>query len=107
MEDKHNSVQGNEPIAVPYVVYRDAIAHDRWAIKGLIIALVITIFLLFASNAIWIYYWNQFDYASEETTTTVDSEGEGIANYVEGNVVGNGGVIIGEDNSTDSEEHSD
>lgn len=98
-----NNDNENTPVSVPYVVYRDAMAHDRWAIKGLVIALIVTILLLFASNAIWLYYWNQFDYATEETITTVDSEGDGIANYTGGD----GGVIYGEGNGSEDNENSD
>ncbi len=96
---EHENVMAKEPVSVPYVVYRDAMTHDRWAIRGLIIALLITIFLLFTSNAIWLYYWNQYDYANEETVTTVDSDGDGIATFIGGDVDGSGGVNIGEGDS--------
>ena len=87
--------QNEEFISVPYVVYRDAIAHDRWAIERLIKALIICVALIFASNGIWLYAWMQYDYVGEEVTTTVDSEGSGIANYTGGD----GGVIYGEGDS--------
>lgn len=99
----NNNDHENTPVSVPYVVYRDAMAHDRWAIKGLVIALIVTILLLFASNAIWLYYWNQFEYSAEETVTTVDSKGDGIANYTGGD----GGVIYGEGNGSESDQNTD
>ena len=83
--------QNNEMLTVPYVVHRDAIAHDRWVIKGLAIALIITVLLMFASNAIWLYFWNQYEYTSEEVVADVDSVGSGIANFTGGN----GGVVYG------------
>ena len=87
--------RNDTPIIVPYVVYRDAIADNRWVVKKLVIALIISIFLLFASNGMWLYVWNQYDYTTEETVTSVDSNGEGIANYTGGN----GGVTVGESDS--------
>lgn len=63
----------------------------------LVVALILTIVLLFVSNAIWAYVWLQYDYVDEwsaEETVTIDS-GEGNANYAN-----NGGSVInGENNS--------
>lgn len=90
-------VPATEPITVPYVVYSDRMWHDRWVIKWLVRALIVTIILLFVSNAIWLYAWNQYDYSGSETevVTTVDSEGDGVANYTGHD----GGVMIGEGDS--------
>lgn len=85
-----NYTEKSEPIYVPYIVHRDAVSHDRWIIRRLITALIICVVLMFASNAAWLYVWNQYDYSSEETI--VDSDGNGIANYTGGD----GGVIYGE-----------
>lgn len=85
------NVEKSEPIAVPYVVYRDSVSHDRWIIKRLVVALIVCIALMFASNGLWLYVWNQYDYVSDETT--IDSSGYGIANYTGGD----GGVTVGED----------
>lgn len=46
--------------------------------KRLVIALVLTILLIFASNLAWLYVWNQYDYESTATTTTYEQDGEGI-----------------------------
>ena len=56
----------------------------------LIIALIVSNILLFASNMIWLWQWCQYDYVTEETTVTVDAE-DGIASYIgrDGNVYGN------------------
>lgn len=79
------------PVSVPYVVFRDAQAHSRWVIRTLAIALIATVVLMFGSNAIWLYAWMQYDYGGEETVTTVDSEGDGIATY---NYAGNDGSVV-------------
>ena len=91
MENRENQLN------VPYVVYRDAIADNRRAMRLWATIAIIAIVLMFASNAIWLWVWNSYDIASEQVT--VDSSGEGIANY---NYAGaDGGVIIGEGNSTE------
>lgn len=76
---------------VPYIVYEGTIARFERTIRRLIIVLAATILLLFASNALWIYEWNQYDYED----VTVDSQDGGNANYI-----GASGVINnGEGNS--------
>ena len=93
--------QGDKPIrkteSVPYVVYSDTVANYHWVIRKLVIALIVTVVLMFASNAIWIFEWCSFDYKSTETT--VESDGDGVANYTGGD----GGVMyVGESDSTDN-----
>lgn len=67
---------------VPYVVYESAMTRADRHIRRLVIALVVAILMIFASNAIWLYSWMQYDYVSAEHTTTVDAKGSGIANYI-------------------------
>lgn len=74
---------------VPYIVYESAQARSERLIKRLIIALVLSVVLLFASNVIWVYEWTQYDYTSETTeTVTVDGK-DGVANYAN-----NGGSVV-------------
>lgn len=63
---------------VPFIVYEGTIARFERTIKRLIILIGITILLLFASNAIWIYEWNQYDYQE----ITVDSQDGSNANFM-------------------------
>lgn len=65
--------------------------------ERLIKALILTIILLFVSNAIWAYTWLQYDYVSDDEweTVTIDSGEGGNANYAN-----NGGSVLnGENNS--------
>ena len=78
-----------KPVTVPYIVYSDTVANYHWVIKKLVIALIIVVFLMFASNAAWLYVWQSYDYSSTETT--VESDGNSIANYTGGD----GGVVFG------------
>lgn len=87
---------------IPYIVHEAAEAKSERTIKRLIIALILSILLIFASNAIWLYTWCQYDYSSEETSY-VDVDGKnGNANYI-GN---NGEINNGSDNGKDSQKES-
>ena len=66
--------------------------NDKW--RNFIIILLIV--LLVATNAMWLWAWNQYDYVDEYTE--VDS-GEGYINYV-----GNDGDINNGTSSTQAEE---
>lgn len=86
---------------IPYIVYEATQARSERTIKKLIIALVISIILMFATNAIWLYAWCQYDYSSEETSTVTTVDGkDGTANYI-GN---NGDIHNGENNSSKNSE---
>lgn len=82
---------------VPYIVYESAQARAERTVKRLIVALVLAVVLIFASNAAWLWAWMQYDYTGEMTTTetvTVDGK-DGIANYAS-----NGGSVV---NGTDTQ----
>jgi hypothetical protein len=66
--------------SVPYIVFEGAEAKSERTIKRLIIALVITIVVMFATNIFWIYEFCSFDYASEETS--VEADNISTANYI-------------------------
>lgn len=91
-----------EKNSVPYIVYEGEQARHERTVKRLVITLIITIMLLFATNALWLNAWMQYDYAGQETLTethTVDVDAkDGIANYI-GN---NGDIVNGTDNSNDN-----
>ena len=80
---------------VPYIIHESILARMERNSKRLLMALIIAILLLFASNAMWLYAWTQYDYSSDSTTTkTVDVNAkDGIANYI-GN---NGDISNGKD----------
>lgn len=68
------------PESVPYIVHESAMVRNERNMKRLIIALVLAVAMIFASNAAWLYAWCQYDYYSEEVV--VDSSGGGNANYI-------------------------
>ena len=51
---------------IPYIVFEGAQARSERTIKRIVIALIITVAMLFASNALWLWAWSQYDYTSEE-----------------------------------------
>ena len=54
----------------------------------LVIVLVLSIVLLFGSNAAWLYAWTQYDYESEITETTYTQDGQGTNIIGDSNEVG-------------------
>lgn len=64
---------------IPFVVMESVTARNERTIRNLITAVVITVILLFASNAIWVYEWTRYDYSSESVDLNADN---GTANYI-------------------------
>ena len=93
-ECKENKVVANTPENVPYIVHETAMARNERNVKRMIVAVITAIALLFASNALWLYAWMQYDYSSEEVI--IDSQDGGTANYI-GN---DGDIINGEDSGS-------
>lgn len=93
MEDKN---------MIPYIAHEGIVARLERIIKRLTIALIICVILIFASNALWLYSWCQYDYASNaQQFVSVDGK-EGIANYI-----GNDGTINNGKNSSDNKAEKD
>lgn len=91
---------------IPFAAHEGSLTRMERIIKRLVVSLIITIVLMFASNALWLYAWMQYDYSSDATTTetstvTVDGK-DGVANYI-GN---DGDITNGTDNSAESENHN-
>ena len=58
--------------------------------------IVLLIILLVVTNGLWLYFWNQYDYVSEDYSIEADQDGDGI------NIVGGGNVDYGT-NSNDTQ----
>ena len=73
--------ESNKELAsVPYLVYESAQARAERTAKRLTIALIVAIILIFASNALWLYEWCQYDYVGDETTEMYHQDGSGYNN---------------------------
>ena len=68
----------NDVLQVPYIVHESAQARAERTARRLTVALVIAVVLIFASNALWLWAWMQYDYTSEETVYTQDGQGVNI-----------------------------
>lgn len=82
--------------SVSYYTLEAMLAREERHIRRLLILLAIAVVMLFASNAMWLYAWNQYDYSGQETVT-VDGK-EGTANYI-----GNDGEIVNGESDSDSQ----
>lgn len=71
---------------IPYIAFESEMARYERSIKRLIVALILTIALLFVSNIAWIWSFNQFDY---ETDTITQDTQDGDNSYI-----GNDGAIV-------------
>ena len=93
-ECKEKRMEVNTPENVPYIVHEAAMARNEWNVKRMIVALVAAIALLFASNALWLWAWRQYDYESYEVT----ADGDSNANYIgQDGTIYNGGINQGEE----------
>lgn len=88
---------------VPYIVYESAQAKNERVVKRLVVALIIAIGLIFASNMAWLYVWSSYEYTGTETTTTYTQDGEGT------NIIGDSNEVTDEsangENSQDTKEN--
>lgn len=85
--------------SVPYIVYESAQAKNERIVKRLVIALIIAVGLIFASNMAWLYVWSGYDYVGESTTYTQDGLGTNIIGSM--NEVDNG-ADAGESNTEEN-----
>ena len=86
-----------EQRTVPYIVYESTTARFERTVKRLIIAVVVAILLLAATNALWLYEWCQYDYS----TVDINTEDGGNSNYLR---AGANGIINNvEDSSKDKD----
>ena len=77
-ECKEKRIVENTPENVPYIVHETAMARNERNVKRMIVAIITAIALLFASNALWMLAWMQYDYESYEIT----ADGDSNANYI-------------------------
>ena len=96
----------NTTITMPAVVYESHEARNEREKRRLWIVLLLSVFLVFISNAVWLWAWLQYDYSTETTeeTYTVDLDtGEGgDTNYVGRD----GGIYYGEGESYQDQNHN-
>lgn len=87
---------------VPYIVHEGTMARMERTVRRLWLSVIISVVLLFASNALWLWAWMQFDYVNTESNVDVNAE-DGVANYI-GN---DGDISNGADTSEKDNTHSE
>jgi hypothetical protein len=95
-------MDNNNNFNIPYIVFESSQANSERTIKRLIIALVITIILMFATNVFWIYEFCSFDLVETEEATTLNA-GTGTANYIGQD----GDITYGNDNNEEENTSED
>lgn len=78
-----------EQVNVPYIVHEADMARMERGNKRLSVLASILVALLFITNALWVWLWNQYEYV-DSVTTTVSQDGEGNNIYGDGNEVNDG-----------------
>lgn len=86
-------MENNENITMSRIAFERMQAKDERNDRWRNIIIIILIVLLAATNGAWLYAWNQYDYASNETQQVdIKADGDSNANYVGGNgEINNGG----------------
>lgn len=79
-----------EQVNVPYIVHEADMARMERGNKRLSVLASVLVALLFITNALWVWLWNQYEYVDSEITTTVSQDGEGNNIYGDGNEVNDG-----------------
>ena len=81
---------------IPYIAFEAEMARHERTVKRLVLALILSIAMLFISNVAWLWFFNQFDIESE--TVQLDSSNNGTASYIGQDGVINNGGSEGQDN---------
>lgn len=81
MDNQQERVREDSLRDVPFLVYESAQARAERTVKRLIIALIMTIVLLFLSNVLWLKYINEYD--METVSCAQDGTGLNSINFGE------------------------
>lgn len=93
-ECKEKRTMESVPETIAYRAYEEQGARNWLVVKRLVWAIIVSVALLFASNALWLWAWMQYDYESYEAIT--DNGGDA-------NIIGNDGDIYNGYGETETE----
>lgn len=74
---------------VPYIVHEGEVARLERIIKRLVVIATLAVVMIFATNAVWLYAWNQYEYVGEQSYS-YDQDGAGVNIIGTDNEVRNG-----------------
>ena len=75
MTEEQNSM------SIPYIVFESMLDRGDRQQKRMVAIIILLIVLLVASNLVWVYEWNQYDYVDSESIE-LDADDGGNANYI-------------------------
>lgn len=84
---------------MPYAAFEKAQHTYEKTFRLMLIIILVEAILIFASNCAWLIYLNQFDFSSEDTTTTTtdaEQDGEGT------NIIGGGDIDYGTESESNN-----
>lgn len=93
MENEVKNKEVEKNINVPYIVYEGALARMERTVKRLFILVIVTTLIAFVSNVVWLYWWNQYDYVTEDGSYSYEQDGSGINLIGDRNNIGYGTEI--------------
>lgn len=95
-------MENNDNIVMSRIAFERMQAKDERNDKWRNIIIVLLIILLVATNAMWLWAWNQYDYVEEEYSVDMSADDGSNANYI-GNDgdINNGGSDNGEEKNTE------
>lgn len=99
IEEKYGA---EDNIVLPRFIWESSNASHERTVKRFIIALVVAIFLLAATNAAWLYVWNQYDFSSEDIT--VETTDDGATNLLGAGANANGVINNGNENKNEAKD---
>lgn len=71
---------GKEDMMIPYIAYESMLYKEDTQQKRMVIVMIVLVVLLVVTNAMWLYYWNLYDYVDDYVE--IDSGYGGDANYI-------------------------
>jgi hypothetical protein len=94
-------MENNDNVVMSRIAFERMQAKDERNDKWRNIIIILLIVLLVATNAMWLWAWNQYDYVAEDYSVDMNADDGSNANYI-----GNNGDINngGKDNSTEKNE---
>ena len=95
-------MENNDNIVMSRIAFERMQAKDERNDKWRNIIIVLLIILLVATNAMWLWAWNQYDYVEEEYSVDMSADDGSNSNYI-GNdgEINNGGSDNSEEKNTE------
>ena len=75
-------MENNDNIIMSRIAFERMQAKDERNDKWRNIIIIILIILLALTNGTWLYFWNQYDYVTEDYSVDMSADDESNANYI-------------------------